>query len=101
MRPVILLGYGAKDADCEKLLNLGIPVLTSWQAKDLVDNTHPNYFGSPGIYGQRVANKVLHNADDILAIGNRCSIWNVGYEGFRNDQRLVMVDVDEFEVRKF
>lgn len=79
----------------------GIPVLTSWQAKDLVDNTHPMYFGSPGIYGQRCANKVLHGADEVLAIGNRLAIWNVGYEGIRPDQKLYMVDLDEGEVRKY
>lgn len=101
--PIILLGHGcrAAGADVAPLLELGVPVLTSWQAKDMVDNNHPNYFGSPGRYGQRMANKAMHNADMILAIGNRMSIWNVGYEGPRPDQRLVMVDIDETEVKKF
>lgn len=100
-RPVILLGYGARGSNIEKLLGLNIPILSSWQAKDLVDNDHPNYFGCPGIYGNRTANRILHNADAILALGNRCAIWNVGYEGIRPDQALTMVDVDEHEVRKF
>ena len=100
LRPVILIGNGARNADCAKLLKLGVPVLSSWMASDIVDNFDPMYFGRPGIYGQRCANKILHEADYILAIGNRCSIWNVGYEGFRADQRLVMVDVDDAEVRK-
>jgi acetolactate synthase-1/2/3 large subunit len=100
-RPVILLGNGARNADAARLLTLGVPVLSSWQAADLVDNFAPMYFGRPGIYGQRCANKILYEADYVLAIGNRCSIWNVGYEGFRADQRLVMVDVDIDEMRKF
>ncbi len=99
--PVVLLGNGARDADCAQFLNLGIPVLSSWMASDLVDNFDPNYFGRPGIYGQRCANTILHNADTIIAVGNRCSIWNVGYEGFRKDQRLVMVDVDPAEAQRF
>lgn len=99
--PVILLGNGARGADCKQFLNLGIPVLSSWMGCDLVDNFDPMYFGRSGIYGQRCANTILHNADAILAVGNRCSIWNVGYEGFRKDQRLVMVDVDPAEVAKF
>lgn len=82
------------------IFSLGLPVLTSWQAKDVVDNFHPYYFGSPGIYGQRLANKVLHNADQVLAIGNRLSIWNVGYDGLRADQELIQVEVDDAEVRK-
>lgn len=100
--PVILLGHGVRSAgvDPAPLLELGIPVLTSWPAKDLVDNSHPAYFGSPGIYGQRIANWVLHHADTVYAVGNRLSIWNVGYEGIRPDQRLVMVDCDEEEIAK-
>lgn len=104
-RPVIMLGHGVRAAGAAhlvpKLLELGVPVLTSWQAKDLVDNRHPMYFGSPGIYGQRAANKVLHAADEVLAVGSRLAIWNVGYEGIRSDQKLLMVDVDEGESRKF
>src|SRR5687768_16890132 len=100
-RPVILLGNGARDAGADRLLNIGVPVLSSWMAADLVNNFAHGYFGRPGIYGQRCANKILHAADVIVAIGNRCSIWNVGYEGFRADQKLIMVDVDEAEVRKF
>lgn len=98
-RPVILLGAGARGADVSRLMEMGVPVLTSWQAKDLVDNTHPMYFGSPGIYGQRAANKVLHNADMVLALGNRMSVWNVGHAGLRKDQRLVQVEIDDAEIR--
>lgn len=102
-RPVILLGQGARaaGADCSRLMDLGIPVLTSWLAKDLVDNWHPMYFGSPGVYGNRLANRVLWEADCVIAIGNRLSIWNVGYSGLRPDQRLVMVDCDPAETSRF
>lgn len=100
-RPVILLGNGARGVDLAPILKLGVPLLTSWQAKDLVDNDHEWYFGSPGIYGQRMANCVLHGADMIMAIGNRMSIWQIGYEGPRPDQQVAMVDVDGAEVAKF
>jgi acetolactate synthase I/II/III large subunit len=104
-RPVILLGHGVRAAGAAhlvpKLLELGVPVLTSWQAKDLVDNDHQMYFGSPGIYGQRCANKVLHNADEVLAIGNRLAIWNVGYAGIRDDQKLYVVEASEAEAKRY
>jgi acetolactate synthase-1/2/3 large subunit len=99
-RSCVLLGAGAREADLSVVMNLGVPVLTSWQAKDSVDNYHPNYFGSPGIYGQRAANKVLHNSDLILSIGNRLSIWNVGYQGIRKDQKLIQVEIDEAEIKE-
>lgn len=102
-RPVIVLGHGARaaGADVSKIMALGVPVLTSWQAADLVDNDHENYFGRPGVYGQRCANKVLAAADMVLTIGCRLSVPMVGHDGIRPDQRLVMVDIDGAEVRKF
>jgi acetolactate synthase I/II/III large subunit len=101
-RPVILLGHGARcaGADCAPLLELGVPVITSWAAKDLVDNEHTNYFGSSGVYGNRMANRILFEADQVLAIGNRLSTWNVGYTGIRPDQQLIMVDCDAKEIEK-
>jgi acetolactate synthase-1/2/3 large subunit len=102
-RPVIILGYGIRSsgADPTPLLKLGIPVLASWQAADLVDNEHICYFGRPGVYGQRVANEVLYNADVILAVGNRMSPWQIGYSGLRPEQKLIMVDIDRAEVERF
>lgn len=102
-RPAIILGHGirAAGADPSPLLHLGIPVLASWQAADLVDNSHPFYFGRPGVYGQRVANEVLYGADTILAIGNRMSPWQIGYSGLRPEQKLIMVDIDRSEVERF
>lgn len=101
-RPVILLGHGARlaGADCAPLLDIGLPILTSWLAKDLIDNTHPNYFGSPGVYGQRMANQVLYAADQVIAIGNRLSVWNAGHTGLRPEQELWMCDADEKEVAR-
>ena len=96
-RPVILLGHGCREADISPLLFLGVPILTSWQVKDMIPHDHPYYFGSPGIYGQRMANKALWNADQIVSIGNRMSIWNVGYEGPRASQKVLMVDIDPTE----
>lgn len=102
-KPVFLLGHGvrASGADISKFLAIGIPILTSWQVKDLIDNDHALHFGCPGQYGQRIANKVFFEADMIFAIGNRMAIWNVGYEGPRHDQQVVMVDIDVNEADKF
>lgn len=95
-RPVILAGHGLRRLDmAARLLEMGFPVLSSWQAADLFDNHHPNYYGRPGLYGQRAANSILVEADHVIAVGNRLSIWNVGYEGIK--QRLTVVDIDREE----
>jgi acetolactate synthase-1/2/3 large subunit len=62
------------------ILSLNVPILSTWPAADLIDSDHEMYFGRPGAYGQRCANKVLANADFILAIGCRLSIWTVGHD---------------------
>ena len=99
-RPVIILGHGVRIAGVypARVLELGVPVLSSWMGADLVDNFHPMYYGSPGIYGQRCANKILYEADAVLAIGCRMSAWMIGHTGLRPEQRLTMVDCDWEEV---
>lgn len=100
-RPVILLGEGARGADLSRILDFGIPILTSWQACDLIDNWHAHYFGRPGVFGQRCANKVLYRADHVISIGCRMSVWTTGYTGLRPDQGLEMVDCDDAELLRF
>jgi acetolactate synthase-1/2/3 large subunit len=103
-KPVIVIGHGLRASGYEPisdLLELCVPVLSSWQGADLIDNYHPMYFGRPGIYGQRCANRILYEADQIIAIGNRMSPWQIGHAGLRQEQNLVMVDVDSKEVAKF
>lgn len=102
-KPVIILGHGvrASGANPAKLLEMGVPILSSWQGSDLVDNFHPMYFGRPGIYGQRCANKILFEADHIITIGCRLAPYMIGYAGLRAEQRLTMVDIDPREAFKF
>lgn len=100
-KPVILLGEGARGADMDKVMNLSVPVLTTWQAMDLVDNNHPNYFGRPGLYGQRLANKVLYASNDVIVIGARLSVWTVGYGKFNETGNIRICDIDREELTRF
>ena len=102
-KPVLILGYGvrASGVDPKPFLDLGVPVLTSWQSMDLVDNNHPMYFGRPGIYGQRSANSVLYNATHVFSIGCRMTPWMIGHGGLRPEQKLSMLDADHREVMRF
>jgi len=97
-KPVILMGHGVRASGgtglAKLVLELGVPVLTSWQAADLVDCDHPNFFGRPGVYGQRCANKVLYQADQVVLLGCRGSVWTIGHQGFRPAQEVVMFDID-------
>ena len=106
-RPVILAGYGIKSANSELLFQkciarLGIPVLTTWRACDLMAENHPLYFGRPGAIGQPGANFILRNADWLLAIGARLDFGQIGYddEFLSPETKKIVVDVDPEELSK-
>lgn len=101
LRPVIIIGHGCTGSPVQSLMDLGVPVVTSWQAIDLVDNYAETYMGRTGIYGNRHANKILYNADLVIAIGCRLSIWQVGYGVFAPAAKLVVADIDAEELKRF
>lgn len=106
-RPVLLAGNGIRLAgakkELEELLNvLNIPVLTTWNGIDLIENEHPLYFGRPGGLGHRYANFIQQNSDFFLSIGARLNLLQTGYnfDGFARAATKIMVDIDDAELHK-
>jgi acetolactate synthase-1/2/3 large subunit len=106
-RPVVLIGNGVRLAKAERELaaaieRLGVPVLTTWKALDLIPEDHPFYVGRPGGVGQRAANFAQQNSDWLLSIGARLDLGQTGYshERFAAHARKIVVDVDPAEIRK-
>lgn len=106
-KPVIMLGHGIRLSHSIELAReiynqLGIPVLTSWNGVDLIEEEHPLYYGRPGMVGQRAANLIQQSADFVLTIGTRLNLLNTGYnyESFLSRAVHVMVDIDENEMNK-
>jgi acetolactate synthase I/II/III large subunit len=106
-RPVLLIGNGVRLARAERQLYeaveaLGIPVLSTWLAHDLIEEADPLYVGRPGPVAPRGANFALQNSDFMLAIGARLDLVVTGYApgNFARAARKVMVDVDPAELRK-
>ncbi|HVZ50275.1 MAG TPA: thiamine pyrophosphate-binding protein [Gemmatimonadaceae bacterium] len=106
-RPVLLVGNGVRLAHARAGLRalvdaLGIPVLTTWPAHDLVPDDHPLMIGRPGPVAPRGANFALQNSDFVLALGARLDLVVTGYApaNFARAARKVMVDVDAAELRK-
>lgn len=106
-RPVFHAGYGIRLAGaydvfkrvCDKL---GVPVVTYWNAVDLMENNDPLYVGRAGNMGDRPGNWAIQNADLILAVGTRISIRQVGYnwKTWARAAEVIMVDVDKAELKK-
>lgn len=106
-RPVLLLGHGIRIAhaveEARSLAEyLGVPVLTSWNGVDLIEEEHPLYYGRPGTVGHRAANFIQQNADFVLTIGSRLNLLNTGYnyDSFLANAHHVMVDIDYHEMEK-
>ena len=106
-RPVLIVGNGihlvGRDRRTQRLVHtLQIPVISSWNGSDLIDNDHPCYIGRIGIFGDRASNFAVQNADLVLAIGCRLSIPQIGHDTklFAPNAKKIVVDIDFEEAAK-
>ncbi len=106
-RPVILAGTGVRLAGAtDELLKfidkLKIPVVTAWNAHDLLADDNPYYCGRPGSVGTRGGNFVVQNADLMLVLGCRMNIRQISYNyrSFAKNAYKIVVDIDDAELRK-
>lgn len=106
-RPVIYAGSGVRLARAEAVFakvaeRLGIPVVTGFNAHDLLPDTHPTLCGRPGTIGDRPGNFTVQNADFVLVLGCRLNIRQISYnwQSFARHAYKVMVDIDAAELHK-
>lgn len=107
-RPIILAGHGIRlaeaAADFRALYEaLDIPVVTTWNAADLIPSSHRLSVGKPGTVALRAPNFAVQNSDLILAIGARLDNVVTAYNPARFGRHApkVIVDVDPAELGKF
>lgn len=106
-RPVILAGEGihignADDEFIQVIERLQIPVVTAWNAHDLLWDEHPLYCGRPGTVGTRGGNFVVQNSDLLISLACRMNIRQISYnwENFARSSYKAAIDIDEAELRK-
>lgn len=106
-RPVMLIGNGIRMAKAVNEIRdlydlLAIPVLTSWNGVDLIEDNHPLFYGRPGAVGHRHANFIQQNADFVLTIGSRLNLLSTGYnfDSFLEKANHIMVEIDKYEMEK-
>ena len=106
-RPVFYAGYGIRLSGAYDIFRslaekLNIPVVTYWNAVDLVEDEYDLYCGRAGNMGDRPGNWAIQNADLILAVGTRISIRQVGYtwKTWARAAEVIMVDIDPAELKK-
>ena len=99
--PVIIAGNGVHLSKSYAEINdlaelLGIPVATTYTGKSAFPEIHPLALGMIGRYGQSTANRVVSEADVILACGTRLAPSDTKGERLIDPvkQKLVQIDID-------
>jgi len=105
-RPMILAGGGVilSDASVE-LLQLAelllMPVATTFMGKSCFPETHPLSMGNIGMHGTMLANKMILEADVLLAVGTRFQDRSTGtLDDFCPDAKIIHIDIDAAEIGK-
>jgi acetolactate synthase-1/2/3 large subunit len=106
-RPLVLSGAGIRLSGMHRQFlalveRLGVPVVTGWNAHDVIPNDHPLFVGRPGTVGDRGGNFAVQTADYLLVLGSRLNIRQVSYnwQSFAKNARVAMIDIDRAELGK-
>ena len=105
-RPIILAGGGVilsgAFAELQALAELlMIPVVTTFKGKGAFPESHPLAMGPIGMHGHAEANKIILEADCIVAIGARFSDRSVGrFDEFGKGMNIIHMDIDPAEIGK-
>lgn len=105
-RPIIMAGGGVilsgafaeLQAFAELLM---IPVVTTFKGKGAFPENHPLAMGPIGMHGHAEANKIIIEADCIIAVGSRFSDRSVGrFDEFGKGMSIIHMDIDPAEIGK-
>jgi acetolactate synthase-1/2/3 large subunit len=106
-RPLILAGHGIRLSGAQDIFKfvvekLNIPVVTTWNALDLLPYDHPLLVGRPGVVALRGPNFAVQNCDLLISIGSRLDNIITAYnsKGFAREAKKIIVDIDENELQK-
>jgi acetolactate synthase I/II/III large subunit len=106
-RPVIFAGggvrlSGAHNEFIKVIEKLNIPVVTGWNAHDVIWNSHSLYVGRPGTVGDRSGNFAVQNSDLLLILGSRLNIRQISYnwKSFAPKAYKIWVEIDPIELKK-
>jgi acetolactate synthase-1/2/3 large subunit len=105
-RPMILAGGGVAISGAFGELQtlaemLMAPVATTFKGKGVFSETHPLALGPIGMHGHVEANKLILEADVLIAIGTRFSDRSTGkVSDFMKGSKVIHVDIDPSEINK-
>jgi acetolactate synthase-1/2/3 large subunit len=104
--PIILAGGGvitscASDEIVQMSDLLMAPVATTFMGKGAFPENHPLSLGSIGMHGNPAANKLMGEADVLLAVGTRFSDRaTANLDSFAPNAKKIHIDIDNAEINK-
>jgi acetolactate synthase-1/2/3 large subunit len=104
--PMILAGGGVILSNASpELLQLAellmMPVATTFMGKSCFPENNPLSMGNIGMHGTRLANKMILEADVLLAVGTRFQDRSTGtLDTFCPDATIIHIDIDAAEIGK-
>jgi acetolactate synthase-1/2/3 large subunit len=105
-RPVLYVGGGAIAAEAHEEVtalaeHMNTPVTCTLMGLGAVSGVHPQFVGMLGMHGTLEANKTMHNADCIIALGARFDdrVTN-NVAKFCPNAKIVHVDIDPASISK-
>jgi acetolactate synthase-1/2/3 large subunit len=104
--PIFLVGGGAiisgASDELVKMSDLLMaPVATTFMGKGAFPEVHPLSLGCIGMHGNPVANKLMSEADVLLAIGTRFSDRaTTNLDTFCPDAKKIQIEIDNAEINK-
>jgi len=105
-RPMILAGGGVTLSNASpELLQLAellmMPVATTFMGKSCFPENHPLSTGNIGMHGTQLANRIILEADVLLAVGTRFQDRSTGtLDTFCPDATIIHIDIDAAEIGK-
>lgn len=108
-RPVIISGRGVVDSDCQDVVAriaelLTAPVACTYLHNDAFPADHPLWVGPIGYMGSKAAMKTLSEADVMLAIGTRLSVFGTlpqyDIDYFPETAKIIQIDVNPINIAR-
>lgn len=105
-RPLLLVGGGVISAEAsDEIVQMSdllmAPVATTFMGKGAFPENHPLSLGSIGMHGNPAANRLIGEADVLLAVGTRFSDRaTANIDSFATDAKKIQIDVDAAEINK-
>ncbi len=105
-RPILVAGGGVYWSGGAKALTelaeaLGVPVVTTTKGRGNIPEDHPLCLGMVGQYGTITSNKMLKDADAVLAVGCRLSdVSTLTWSLISPGTRIIQVDIDPNEMAR-